>query len=53
MYSEMGQLVRQVPLAAEAGALATLPTLPTGLYHVVVRDGAGNRVASQRLVVAQ
>ncbi|WP_161599616.1 T9SS type A sorting domain-containing protein [Hymenobacter nivis] len=53
VYSEMGQLVRQVPLAAEAGAVATLPTLPTGLYHVVVRDAAGNRVATQRLVVAQ
>jgi hypothetical protein len=52
VYSEMGQLVRQVPLTAEAGAVVALPKLPTGLYHVVVRDGAGNRVATQRLVVA-
>ena len=55
IYSEMGQLVRQLPLpaAAEGGAYLTLPTLPGGLYHVVVRDGAGHQLATQRLVVAQ
>lgn len=52
VYSDMGQLVRLVPLAAEAGAVVALPTLPTGLCHMVVRGGAGNRVAAQRLVVA-
>ncbi|MFD1468483.1 T9SS type A sorting domain-containing protein [Hymenobacter caeli] len=53
IYSELGQLVRQLPLPTEAGAALTLPTLPGGLYHVVVRDGAGHQVAAQRLVVAQ
>ena len=32
----------------QAGAVLALPT---GLYHVVICNGAGNRVAAQRLVV--
>lgn len=55
IYSEMGQLVRQLslPTAADGGVALALPTLPGGLYHVVVRDGTGHQLATQRLVVGQ
>ncbi|MBO2010003.1 hypothetical protein [Hymenobacter negativus] len=50
-YSEMGQLVSEVPVA-EATARLPLPKLAPGLYHIVLRDAAGQRLATQRLVVS-
>ncbi|GAB3577226.1 T9SS type A sorting domain-containing protein [Hymenobacter daeguensis] len=49
-YSELGQLVSAVP--ATAATRLQLPTLAPGLYHVVLRDAAGQRLATQRLVVS-
>ncbi|GAB3873813.1 hypothetical protein GCM10028824_26020 [Hymenobacter segetis] len=49
-YSEMGQLVSQQPVGEATTGLA-LPRLAPGLYHVVLRDAAGQRLATQRLVV--
>ncbi|WP_310397427.1 T9SS type A sorting domain-containing protein [Hymenobacter sp.] len=48
-YSQLGQLVSQLPLTA--AALLTLPTLAPGLYHVVLRNATGQQLATQRLVV--
>ena len=50
-YSETGQLVSQVLLAENAGRVA-LPVLKAGLYYVVLRDAAGRKVATERLVVS-
>jgi hypothetical protein len=50
-YAETGQLVSQVLLAENAGRV-TLPALNTGLYYVVLRDAAGRKVATKRLVVS-
>ncbi|GAB3851966.1 hypothetical protein GCM10028822_19170 [Hymenobacter terrigena] len=50
-YSEMGQLVSQQPVG-EATTTLVLPKLAPGLYHVVLRDAAGQRLATQRLVVS-
>ena len=50
-YTETGQLVSQVLLAENAGRVA-LPALKAGLYYVVLRDAAGRKVATQRLVVS-
>lgn len=50
-YSEMGQLVSEVPVA-KATVRLPLPQLSPGLYHVVLRDAAGQRLATQRLVVS-
>ena len=52
VYSELGQLLGQVAVAAEGGRVA-LPALRPGLYQVVLRDAAGRKVAAQRLVVGQ
>jgi hypothetical protein len=49
-YSETGQLVSQALLAESAGRVA-LPALRAGLYLVVLRDAAGRKVATERLVV--
>ncbi|MBF9238612.1 T9SS type A sorting domain-containing protein [Hymenobacter sp. BT683] len=49
-YSQLGQLVSQQPVT-EAAARLALPALAPGLYHVVLLDAAGQRVATQRLVV--
>ena len=49
-YAETGQLVSQVQLAENAGRVA-LPALRAGLYYVVLRDAAGRKVATERLVV--
>ena len=49
-YTETGQLVSQVVLAENAGRVA-LPALKAGLYYVVLRDAAGRKVATERLVV--
>ncbi len=50
-YAENGQLVSQVLLAESAGR-AALPVLKAGLYYVVLRDAAGRKVATERLVVS-
>ncbi|WP_161787139.1 T9SS type A sorting domain-containing protein [Hymenobacter sp. IS2118] len=50
-YSQLGQLLSQRPVNGAAASLA-LPTLVPGLYHVVLLDAAGQRVATQRLVVS-
>ena len=50
-YTETGQLVSQVLLAETAGRVA-LPALKAGLYYVVLRDAAGHKVATERLVVS-
>lgn len=50
-YSETGQLISEVPVAEATSRLA-LPKLAPGLYHVVLRDAAGQRLAAQRLVVS-
>ncbi len=50
-YAETGQLVSQVQLAENAGRVA-LPALKAGLYYVVLRDAAGRKVATERLVVS-
>ena len=50
-YSEMGQLLGQQPVGAATTGLV-LPGLAPGLYHVVLRDAAGQRLATQRLVVS-
>ncbi|MGY3089114.1 hypothetical protein ACVWYF_002154 [Hymenobacter sp. UYAg731] len=49
-YSEMGQLVSQQPVGAATTGLA-LPRLAPGLYHLVLRDAAGQRLTTQRLEV--
>ncbi|MDO7844831.1 T9SS type A sorting domain-containing protein [Hymenobacter sp. M29] len=49
-YSQLGQLVGQVSVSA-TGEAVQLPTLKPGLYHVVLRDAAGQALATQRLVV--
>ena len=50
-YSEMGQLVSQQQVGSATTGLA-LPRLAPGLYHVVLRDAAGQQLATQRLVVS-
>jgi hypothetical protein len=50
-YSEMGQLVSETPVT-ETAARLPLPKLAPGLYHVVLRDAAGQRIATQRLVIS-
>ena len=50
-YAETGQLVSQVLLTESAGR-AALPVLKAGLYYVVLRDAAGRKVATERLVVS-
>ena len=50
-YSETGQLVSRALLAENAGRVA-LPALRAGLYYVMLRDAAGRKVATERLVVS-
>ncbi|MFC6222766.1 T9SS type A sorting domain-containing protein [Hymenobacter artigasi] len=50
-YSEMGQLVSQQPVGPATTGLV-LPRLAPGLYHVVLRDAAGQRLATQRLIIS-
>ena len=55
LYSGVGELLSSHAAGGEAGAAATTirtAGLAAGLYHVVLRDGAGHAVSSQRLVVA-
>ncbi len=51
-YSEAGQLVHQAPLTDAATQQLALPALPAGLYHLVLRDNTGRKVAAQRWVVS-
>nr|WP_262905221.1 T9SS type A sorting domain-containing protein [Hymenobacter nitidus] len=51
VYTMLGQLVRTVAATERTVQLSTA-TLNAGLYHVVLLDGNGQRVASQKLVVA-
>ena len=50
-YAENGQLVSQMLLNENAGRVA-LSALRAGLYYVVLRDAAGRKVATERLVVS-
>ena len=50
-YSQTGQVVYSATLT-ETSARLTLPTLPGGLYNLVLRNRAGLRLATQRLVVS-
>lgn len=50
VYSQMGQLVGQLPVA-DAARVLVLPALAPGLYHVVLRGAAGQQLAAQRLLV--
>ncbi|HEX8327940.1 MAG TPA: T9SS type A sorting domain-containing protein [Hymenobacter sp.] len=49
-FSQLGQLVSRQPVTAAAAGLQ-LPTLASGLYHMVLRDAAGQQLATQRLVI--
>ena len=49
-YSELGQLVSQLPVTAGTDRLL-LPALAPGLYHVVLRNAAGQKLTTQRLMV--
>ncbi|MFD2721348.1 T9SS type A sorting domain-containing protein [Hymenobacter monticola] len=49
-YSQLGQLVGQVAITP-ANAQPQLPALAPGLYHVVLRDATGQKLATQRLVI--
>lgn len=51
LYSEMGQLVSQYFLDKVANRLL-LSRLSPDLCHVVLRDAAGQRLATQRLVIS-
>ena len=51
-YSQLGQLVSQLPIT-EATERLVLPALVPGLYHVVLRNAAGQPLATQRLVVSR
>jgi hypothetical protein len=51
VYAEMGQLVRRQPMT-EAATKINTASLTSGLYHVILRDAAGQRLTSQRLLVA-
>jgi hypothetical protein len=50
IYSEMGQLVSQQAMAETVTELTTV-NLAGGLYHVVLRDGNGQRLAAERLLI--
>ena len=49
-YSELGQLVSQLAVMAGTSDMP-LPALAPGLYHVVLRDAAGQKLTTQRLLV--
>jgi hypothetical protein len=54
IYSPVGQVLRRQPVRTSAEQPATVSTagLPKGIYHVVVRDAAGQPLGTQRLVVS-
>ena len=52
IYSSVGQLLRQQFVSSEGQPAALATTgLPTGIYQVVLRDAAGQRLAAKRLVL--
>jgi hypothetical protein len=52
IYSSVGQLLRQQFVSSEGQPAALTTTgLPTGIYQVVLRDAAGQRLATKRLVL--
>ncbi|MFD1870799.1 T9SS type A sorting domain-containing protein [Hymenobacter bucti] len=52
IYSAVGQLLSQQPVSSEQQPAALVTTgLPTGIYQVVLRDAAGQRLATKRLVL--
>ena len=51
-YSALGQLVSQLAVTVGPAPLM-LPALAPGLYYVVLRDAAGQQLATQRLVVGE
>jgi hypothetical protein len=52
IYSSVGQLLRQQFVSSEGQPPALATTgLPMGIYQVVLRDAAGQRLASKRLVL--
>ncbi len=53
LYSGLGQLLSRKVLSAADAAAPTIRTagLETGLYHVVLRNAAGQAVSAQRLVI--
>ena len=51
-YSDLGQLVSQLPVAAGPAPLL-LPPLAPGLYYAVLRDATGRKLATQRLAVGE
>ena len=50
VYDTQGRLVSQQPVAGQQTRISA-ETLRPGLYHVVLQDAAGQRAASQRLVI--
>lgn len=54
IYSPVGQVLRRQPVSAAAEQPATVSTagLPVGIYHVVLRNAAGQPLGTQRLVVS-
>jgi hypothetical protein len=54
IYSSVGQLLRQQAVSSE-GQPATLAIagLPMGIYQVVLRNAAGQKLAAKRLVLSQ
>jgi len=54
IYSPVGQVLRRQPVSASAEQPATVSTagLPGGIYHVVLRDAAGQPLGTQRLVIS-
>nr|GFB41665.1 hypothetical protein [Tanacetum cinerariifolium] len=54
IYSSVGQLLRQQLVSSEGQPAALATTgLPMGIYQVVLRDAAGQRLASKRLARQQ
>ncbi len=53
IYSPVGQVLRRqaVSISAEQPATVSTAGLPTGIYHVVLRNAAGQALGTQRLVV--
>lgn len=54
IYSSLGQLLHQQFVSSEEQPAALVTTgLPTGIYQVVLRDAAGQRLAAKRLVLTK
>jgi hypothetical protein len=51
IYSAVGQLLQQQFVSSEGPAALATTGLPMGIYQVVLRDAAGQRLAAKRLVL--